>query len=105
MIGCDKRGHKVSDDKFAKDIFDGKFRETRMVEATDNWCGNYDGNKIALFISIFPDYKNRKLFNVSVRASGNDDTYMVLRMEYCEQAKAISIYNTWKKYIFDKVPD
>lgn len=97
--------YKLSDNKFKEKILNHKYSESRFVKVTDNWCGNYKGNTIELSISIFPVFNKKDEYIVSILASGNDNTYMALRCTDYSCKYAVHTYNTWKKYIYDKVPD
>ena len=83
-------------------------KESRMIEVTDDWHPCYDGNKVKLSIllqEIRPSKSQTSYYNVKVMAWGADDTGMELEYETKFQELAISQYNTWKHYVYNRVPD
>ena len=91
-------------DEFAiKQIKEGKYSESRMVTVTDNWYPNYPNDQIELNINIYLRENNKARVCMSVW--GMDDDQMVLHSPDMNPVYALFLYNTWKKYIFDRVPD
>jgi hypothetical protein len=83
-------------------------KESRMIEVTDDWYPCHDGNKVQLSI-LLQEYKLSKskppTYNVKVMAWGADDTGMELEYETTFLELATSRYNTWKHYIYNRVPN
>ena len=96
-------GHKLTNEFAVKRIREQEYAANRMVIVTDNWCPNYPDNQVQLHIEIWMADKNKA--NVIMTVSGMDDDYMVLRSENMSPVYAVNRYNTWKQYIYDKVPD
>lgn len=87
-------------------------REERMVQVTDDWYPCYPNNEVCLSIclgELKPYLKapeNKRIYTVHLSAWGMDDTGMELDYNSPgHRGCAESVYNLWKKNIFDKVPD
>ena len=75
--------------------------EHRLVRVTDDWYPCFEGGYVLLHISqhFFKEHY------VKITAWGADDTGV--EMEFTSHSKDAvdSIYDHWKEYIFDRVPD
>lgn len=69
-------------------------QESKMVKVNDDWYPNFPNNEIEVVLVLYKDYA---LF----RAYGADDTYVEMICEYQTEIA----YNTWKEFIYDKIPD
>lgn len=98
-------GHKLNSDAFAEKIRNGEFDEDRMVKVIDNWCGNYEGDTIQLSIYIRTPLNKNDPFKVIVMAAGNDDFWLTLQYRTSSSGDAVLIFNRWKEFIYDRVPD
>lgn len=85
-----------------KKSYDFKQREeTRMVKVTDDWYPCFEGGYARLKIGqyFFKDHY------CLISAWGADDTGVEMMFSHHDKEYVDSIYNRWKEYIFDRVPD
>lgn len=76
-------------------------REQRLVRVTDDWYPCYDGGYVCLSISQY----YFKEHYVKISACGADDTCVEMEFSYHFKEAVDSMYDHWKRYIFDRVPD
>lgn len=69
-------------------------RLSKLVSVDDDWYPNLCGNKVVVTLTLFGGF-------VKFNAYGDDDTGV--EMECPVHSKAV--FNTWKKYIYDKMPE
>lgn len=76
-------------------------REERMVKVTDDWNPCYDDGMVKLSISqnFFQEYY------CIISVWGMDDTGMEMQYSSPYPECVDAMYERWKKYIFDRVPD
>lgn len=98
-------GHKANSIKILKDIECGKFREKRMVNVIDDWYPCFKNNQICLSITLNSFRCQNNKFVLKISAFGADDTGVCLEYHTSFQENAIHMYNHWKKWVYDKVPD
>ena len=76
-------------------------REDRMVKVIDDWHPCHDGGCVKLsIIQLF--YKD---YYCKVCAWGADDTGVEMEYHSPFPEYVDAMYERWKKYIFDRVPD
>lgn len=75
--------------------------EQRMIPVTDDWHPNFEGNMVRLRIVqyFFKEYI------CIISAWGNDDYGMEMQYSSPYPECTDAMYERWKKYIFDRVPD
>lgn len=75
--------------------------ETHMVKVTDDWHPCFEGGYVRLKISqqFFREYY------CVISAWGADDTGVEMQFSSAYPEYVDAIYDRWKKYIFDRVPD
>ena len=76
-------------------------REERMVKVTDDWYPCYDGGLVKL--SILQNFFKEYYCIISVWGADDYGLEMQYSSAYPECVDAM--YERWKKYIFDRVPD
>lgn len=74
----------------------------RDVIVTDDWYPCFDGNKAGIALSLNKSGKN---YTVIFSAYGADDFGMVMKFNSSSCECAHDVYQHWKKYIYDRVPD
>lgn len=89
-----KESHDRRKNKSRIKKYDVCERVTKFVKVDDDWYPNFDGNKVIVTLTLFGGY-------VKFNAWGMDDTGV--EMEYPVHSKVV--FNTWKKYIYDKMPE
>jgi hypothetical protein len=75
----------------------------KFITTTDDWCPNYEGDKVRIFLA---NYKYDKPIYSFVRIAvwGNDD--FGLEMDFKDTSEENRLkYIEWKENIFDKVPE
>lgn len=75
--------------------------EQRMIPVTDDWYPNFEGNKIRLKIV---QYVFREYICI-ISAWGMDDYGLEMQFSSCYPEYVDAMYDRWKEYIFDRVPD
>lgn len=90
--------------------------EAKMIEVTDDWYPNFNGNQIKVLImmsyhdDIPADDEHPYVIPaggfVKILARGNDDTGVELEYENgFSQNHLEYVYDFWKEHIFDKIPN
>ena len=69
-------------------------RVQKYVKVNDNWHSNYNGDQVLVTLTLFDEC-------VHFNAWGMDD--MGVEMYHSTGSK--EVYDVWKKYIFEKMPD
>ena len=85
-----------------KKSYDFKQREeTRMVKVKDDWYPCFEGGYVRLKIGqyFFKDHY------CIISAWGEDDTGVEMMYSHHAKEAVDAVYDRWKKYIFDRVPD
>ena len=78
----------------------------KMVKTSSNWCPNYPNDEIKISMLLYDGWED---IIVKVIAEGMDDTGVEL--EYTAEKTPFGYYmadrvwEQWKEYIYDKVPD
>ena len=75
--------------------------ETRMVKVKDDWYPCFEGGYVCLRIA--QHFFNEHYCKIS--AFGADDTGVEMEFSYPTKGAVDAVYDRWKKYIFDRVPD
>lgn len=78
-----------------------KRKEQRMLPVTDDWHPCYEGGLVSLTIQQF----FYKYYECIISVWGADDTGMEMRYSSAYPEMVDFIYNIWKEFIFDRVPD
>lgn len=98
-------GRKDSE-KTKKKLDSGGFQESRMVTVSDDWCPCYPENQVEMIICARRGFGHKDTYHTRISVWGADDTGVELEYEaYGDHTAAYAIYEHWKKYIFDRVPD
>lgn len=76
--------------------------KARDVVVTDDWYPCFDGNRVHMCLNMF---KSGKDYRVIFSVFGEDDFGVCMHFNSTSMDQARYIFNSWKKYIFDRVPD
>ena len=90
-------------EKYVKYVPEFKARkECRMVKVTDDWYPCFDDSsvKLSIMTQSFGD-----MYYCKIMAWGADDTGVEIEYTSQELAMVNGIYDHWKRYIYDKVPN
>lgn len=78
--------------------------ERRMIQVKDDWHPCFEGNKICVTIQWF-HFDGEREYTVLISAHGADDFGVELRHVSISKESATSIYEFWKKHIFNRIPN
>ena len=94
-------------DKFCNSVLrkmeDGELYESRMVVVTDDWYPCFLDNRVCMAISVHKNFGKKYVVRIAV--FGEDDFGVELSYTSEHPNVVYNLYNHWKKYIFDRVPD
>ena len=97
---------KRDSEKIKRKLDNDGFKESRMITVTDDWYPCYPGNQVVLTITARRHLGHEDAYYARMSVWGADDTGIEMVYEaYTSPVMAYSIYERWKKYIFDRVPD
>jgi len=75
----------------------------KFITTTDDWCPNYEGNKVRIFV-LRNKYKEDKFNFVRIAVWGNDDLGLEMDFKGTPEENELKFIE-WKENIFDKVPE
>lgn len=82
---------------------DGELKASRDVVVTDDWYPCFPDNKVHVYISACKGSGKEYMVRIGVFGADDFGIAMMYRSKYPEEI--YGLYNHWKKWIFDRVPD
>ena len=82
---------------------DRELTASRDVVVTDDWYPCFPDNKVHMYISAYKG--SGKEYVVRIGVFGMDDFGIALSYNSKYPEEIYGLYNHWKKWIFDRVPD
>lgn len=78
--------------------------EHKRIKVKDDLHPCFEGNEIGVTIQYF-HFKGEEKYTVLISAYGTDGFSVELKYETSYKSGALEIYNFWKRYIFNRIPN